>query len=116
MSKTKKENISEEAYAYTPGLKVKKRVVITKTRRLPLAGEVLVQLGQEVDFDTIVARTKIPGTPIMLRVADLLGVSTDDAPKFLTKKIGDKIQKDEVMAKYAPFWALIKKEIKAPEA
>jgi hypothetical protein len=116
MPNNKKENKSEEAYAYTPGLKVKERIIITKTRRLPLAGEVLVQLGQEVDFDTIVARTKIPGVPIMLRVADLLGVSTDDALKFLTKKIGDKLQKDEVLAKYTPFWGLIKKEIKTPEA
>ena len=106
---------SEEAYAYTPGLKVKERDVITKTRRLPLPGEVLVQMGQEVDFDTIVARTKIPGVPIMVRVADLLGVSTSDVPKFLTKKIGDKLQKDELIARYTPFWGLIKKEIKAPD-
>ncbi len=86
MSKNKNEKTSEEAYAYTPGLKVKEYEVVSKTRRLPLAGEVSVKQGQEVDFDTIVATTKIPGIPIMMRVADLLGVSTDDAPKFLTKK------------------------------
>jgi hypothetical protein len=115
MPKNKTEQTSEEAYAYTPGLKVKEYEIVTKTRRLPLLGEVLVKQGQEVDFDTIVARTKIPGVPIMLRVADLLGISTNDVPKFLVKKIGDKLQKDEVIAKYAPFWGLFKKEIKAPE-
>ena len=115
MSKKATEPNSEEAYAYTPGLKVKEFDVVTKTRRLPLPGEVLVKQGQEVDFDTIVARTKIPGAPIMLRVADLLGVSTNDVPKFLTKKIGDKLQKDEIIAIYSPFWGLFKKEIKTPE-
>jgi hypothetical protein len=115
MPKNTTEPNSEEAYAYTPGLKVKEFEVVTKTRRLPLIGEVLVKQGQEVDFDTIVARTKIPGAPIMLRVADLLGVSTNDVPKFLTKKIGDKLQKDEIIAKYSPFWGLFKKEIKTSE-
>ena len=32
-----------EAHAYTPGLKVKRSMIVDKTRRLPLFGEVFVK-------------------------------------------------------------------------
>ena len=105
---------SEEAYAYTPGLKVKRRYTVEKTRRLPLPGEVLVKEGDKVDFDTIVARTKIPGNPQIIRMAELLGVTNNDIPAFMLKQQGDKVAKGELIAKYTPFFGLIKKEVKAP--
>jgi hypothetical protein len=113
MTKTVKKT-SEEAYAYTPGLKVKKKCIVTKTRRLPLPGEVLVKESDTVDFETNVARTKIPGDPVILRVGELLGITNDDIPNFMLKKIGDTAKKDECLAKYTPFFGLIKKEVKAP--
>lgn len=105
---------SEEAYAYTPGLKVKNKHIVSKTRRLPLIGEVLVKEGDDVDFETIVARTKIPGDPTILRMAELLGVTNNDIPDFMLKKIGDNVAKGELLAKYTPFFGLIKKVVKAP--
>ena len=42
--------------AYTPGLKVLKNTTVEKDRRLPLKGNVLVSLGDEVTHDTVVAR------------------------------------------------------------
>ena len=38
--------------AYTPGLTISRDVVVRKLRRLPLAGEVLVSVGEEVEADT----------------------------------------------------------------
>ena len=35
------------AHAYTPGLKVVETALVRKQRRLPLAGEVLVEKGAE---------------------------------------------------------------------
>ncbi|MHC4198851.1 MAG: hypothetical protein ACYSU0_02600 [Planctomycetota bacterium] len=42
--------------AYTPGLTISRDVVVRKERRLPLAGEVLVSVGEEVEADTPVGR------------------------------------------------------------
>ena len=55
------ENGEKGAHAYTPGLKIKRVEVVNKERSLPIDGEVLVSVGDKVDFDTVVARTEIPG-------------------------------------------------------
>jgi len=106
---TNAKDSAEEAYAYTPGLKVKRASVVRKTRRLPLPGEILVNEGNTVDFDTIVARTEIPGEPNVIKVDEILNVSPEDVPAFMVKKVGDKVERDDVIAKYTPFFGLIKK-------
>ncbi len=57
------------AFAYTPGLRVADVADVTKTRRLPLKGEVLVKKGDVVNADTIVARTELPGNVKMFNIA-----------------------------------------------
>jgi hypothetical protein len=106
---TDSKDSADESYAYTPGLKVKRASVVRKTRRLPIPGEILVNEGDTVDFDTIVARTKIPGEPNVMKVDEILNVSPEDVPAFMVKKVGDAVERDEVIAKYTPFFGLIKK-------
>lgn len=105
---------AEEAHAYTPGLKVKRSIIVEKIRRLPIKGEVLVEKGQKVDFDEIVARTAIQGEPMIIRMDELLGLNISDVPMFMLKKIGDKVEEGEVIARYSPFFGLFKKEIRSP--
>ncbi|TRO48877.1 hypothetical protein E2P65_02095 [Candidatus Bathyarchaeota archaeon] len=115
---TKEESVdqnAEEAHAYTPGLKVKRRIIVEKTRRLPIQGEVLIERGAKADFETIVAKTEIPGDPMIIRADDLMGLPASDVPTFLVKKIGDEVEEDEVIARYSAFWGLMKKELRAPE-
>jgi len=102
------------AHAYTPGLKVTERAIVRKTRRLPLLGEVLVEKGQSVSPDTVVARTDIPGNPMTVNVANILGVEPEDVLDFMTKKEGDTIRKDELLANYKSFFGLFKHEVKCP--
>lgn len=114
---TKEESVdqtAEEAHAYTPGLKVKRRIIVEKTRRLPIEGEVLIEKGTKVDFETIVAKTEIPGDPLIIRADELLGLPTRDVPTFLIKKIGEDVEEGEVIALYSAFFGLVKKELKAP--
>ena len=49
------------AAIFTPGLKVAEDTVILKDRRLPIEGELLVDIGSQVTADQIVARTQLPG-------------------------------------------------------
>ena len=106
--------VSEEAHAYTPGLKIKRVELIRKTRLLPIDGEVLVEIGDEVEYDSIVARAEIPGEPTMVNVAEHLGVDPIDVPRFMVKKVGDWVEEGEVIAKDIALFGLIKRFVKSP--
>ena len=118
--------------AYTPGLKVKSIDTIRKTRRLPVEGEVLVRKGDKVQADTIVAKTRIPGSIHVLNMADELklipqerysGVDettglgqyrvTFGLEKYMNKKEGDMVQKDEIIGMSSSFFGLSKKFAKS---
>jgi len=115
MTKEKQEDESaEEAYAYTPGLKVKRETLVLKTRLLPISGEVLFEKEANVEFDTIVARTNIPGRPNIIKAADLLNVNNEDLPTFMVRKEGDEVKEGDIIAKYTPFFGLIKRFVKSP--
>ena len=116
MVKKEKGKSAEEAYAYTPGMKVKRAVVVRKTRRLPILGEVLVKKGDELGFDTIVAKTDIPGEPNVVRIDEILGVLSEDVPVYMVKKVGDKVEKDEIIAKSSSMFGLIKENAASPFA
>jgi hypothetical protein len=108
------ENNTEEAHAYTPGLKVKRATMVKKMRRLPLLGEVYPKVGDVVNYDDIVAKTEISGNPEILKLAMQLGLEPEDCQKFMTKQIGDVVEKGETIAFYSALWGLIKKDIKTP--
>lgn len=101
------------AHAYTPGLKVTRRTVVRKERRLPLPGQTLVEKGQRVSGDTIVARTELPGSVTTLNVGGLLGVPPEDVPTLMLKKPGDTVEKDEVIARSRGLFGLFKSEVKS---
>ena len=70
----KKREHAKESHVYTPGLKVKNYTTIEKVKTLPISGEVLVKVGQKVDFTTVIARTTIQGMPYLVNVAGFLNV------------------------------------------
>jgi len=111
-----KNDTPQEAHAYTPGLKVKRYSTVDKTRRLPIFGEVFVKVGDVVDHELIVARTEISGDPEILKVAMLLGVEPEDLPRYMSKKVGDQIEKNEILAHYNAFFGLIKKQVESPKS
>lgn len=100
--------------AYTPGLAVSAHALIRKTRRLPLKGTVLVQEGQTVTPDTVVARAEIPGIMQTVRVAEQLGVQPDELPRFLKVKVGDQVQQGTLLAESRGLFGLFRTEVKSP--
>lgn len=108
--------VSEEAYAYAPGLKVKRAMAVTKARRLPIPGEVCVKKGDEVDYGTVIAKTLVSGDPEIVKVAAILGFSSKpaDLPAYMKKKVGDKVEKDEIIAGYSVLFGLLKKWVQSP--
>lgn len=100
--------------AYTPGLKVSPYTLIQRLRRLPLKGDVLVEPGQSVTPDTIVARASLPGLMQSVKVAAQLGIDADEMPATLTVKEGDTVEKGQIMAATKAFFGMFKSEAKSP--
>ena len=104
------------AHAYTPGLRVTELAALLKERILPLKGEVLVQAGETVRADQVVARTELPGNVHSVNVANLLSVLPDEVPEKMVKGAGDPVAKDEIIAKSSSLFGLFKSNVKSPIA
>lgn len=100
-------------HAYTPGLKVTEKLLVTKKRILPLKGEVLVKVGDKVTPDTVVARTNLPGNVEPINIANILGLPPEDVPEHMLKKEGEKVKETEVIARSKTFFGLFSSECKS---
>jgi hypothetical protein len=100
--------------AYTPGLTVTRSTVIKKTRRLPLPGKVLVEIGAKVTADQVVASTDLPGKVSLLNVANVLGVLPDEVAERLTVKVGGKLKKGVSFARKTSLFGLLKNDAISP--
>jgi len=92
------------AHAYSPGLKVTDKILFQKRRRLPLKGNVLVELGQIVKADNIVAKTDLPGNVEALNVANKLSIPAEEIREYMLKKEGENVAKDEIIAETKGFF------------
>lgn len=81
------------SYAYSPGLKIKKIMIVRKSRILPVPGDVLVTEGSHVSYDTVIARTYVPGDITMLPLFYNVGVEPYELPKVMLKKEGETVKK-----------------------
>jgi hypothetical protein len=102
------------AHAYTPGLKVTNRMAHTIVRMLPIKGDVMVQVGDSVNADKIVAATYMPGDVYPLNMANLLAVPPKDVASLMLQKEGGKVTVGEPLAETAGFFGKFKKIYKSP--
>jgi hypothetical protein len=100
--------------AYVPGLKVTKRTLLHKERRLPLKGKVLVQPGEKVQAETVVAKTDLPGRVELVNVANQLGIEPQAVKKAMRKKEGEKVTKGEILAQNVGLFGLFKSQCQSP--
>jgi hypothetical protein len=100
--------------AYTPGLKRKATTIVRKARMLPIQGKVLVKQGNEVEADTVVARTFILGDVQVVNVAGLLGIDVWETSEYMLKKEGEEVEEEEPIAMIKSFFGLLKRYAFAP--
>ncbi len=94
------------AHAYTPGLKVSEKLLVSKRRILPLKGDVLAKVGDRVNPDTVVARTFLPGNVDPINVSNQLGLPPEDIEMCMLKKVGDPVEDGELIARSKPLFGL----------
>ncbi len=97
--------------AYTPGLTVSEDIIVRRTRRLPIKGEVLVKQGDKVEPHTAVARAMLPGALQTIKLAEKLGVEAREIAGFFTLKPGDPIEKGQMVAQTKGFFGMGKSTV-----
>lgn len=102
------------AHAYTPGLKVMPCTLLRKKRLLPIPGQVLAQLGQQVEAMDIVAKTELPGKVFSVNIANRLAVGPEEVKGYMLKADGDAVKKGEIIAEDKPFLKWFKTSIESP--
>jgi hypothetical protein len=79
-------------------VQISPHTVIERARRLPLAGDVRVSLGDLLRPETLVAEAVIPSRPVVLDVALGLGVSMGEADACALRKPGDELSAGDLIA------------------
>jgi biotin carboxyl carrier protein len=100
--------------AYTPGLRVTADTTVRAERRLPMRGEVLVQVGDSVSAEMVVARAERPGSLHAVRVAQALQLEPHELVGHMLVKVGDVVKQGDVLARTQGMFGLFKTEAKSP--
>lgn len=74
-------------------------VTIRRTRKLPFPGQVLVNKGEKVSPEAVIAQGTLPGGVMVLDVAQGLRLPTDEIKSCLTRQIGEGVQEGDVIAR-----------------
>lgn len=92
------------------------RATLRRERRLPIAGDVLVTPGNRVTAEQIVMRTNLPGKADLVNVVSMLGILPGELPRFMVRRIGDTVNKGELIAESRSFFGLFTTRVEAPLA
>lgn len=79
-----------------------------------MKGQVLVNVGDRVKAEDVVARTEIPGVIQTVKVAEFMGLEPPEALAALKVGQGDKVERGQVLAESKSFFGLFKSECKSP--
>ncbi len=83
-----------------------KSITIRKERRLPLAGQVNVSVGDVVPAEQVVAETALPGNVTTVNVAGELNINTEEVPRLMLKSEGDSVEAREPLAEHKALWGI----------
>jgi len=99
--------------AYTPGLTVSHDHGVLKKRRLPIAGEVLVDVGQAVEYSDVVARAELSGDIETIRLADRMQLDPDELEGKLIVEVGEEVKKGQLLAESPGIFGFFKSEVRS---
>jgi hypothetical protein len=79
-------------------LKRAKLLTIRRIRRLPVPGHVLVNEGDSVHPEDVIAEAWLPGEVFILDIAKCLGIESEETGECLVRQIGETVQQDDIIA------------------
>jgi hypothetical protein len=97
------------------GSRITPETALKKTRRIPTQGTVLVNMGELVAPNTVVARGHVPNPEIQeVKFYVDLGVDPERVERYLLKNEGEEVRKNEVIAFRRSFFGLSMRESRSP--
>ncbi|QDT96561.1 hypothetical protein [Gimesia aquarii] len=99
------------AKAYSPGLQISQRVLHSSRRILPIPGDVLVKVGDQVSSQQIVAQTFMPGDVTPINVANQISVAPSEVPNCMLFSEGDEVQEGDILARSKGIFGFFKAEM-----
>lgn len=100
-------------HAFSPGLKVLAATTLRRERRLPIAGDVLVAVGERVTAAQVVMRTELPGPADMMNVVSMLGILPGELPRYMVKAEGARVSKGDLIAESKGLFGLFKTRVES---
>ncbi len=95
-----------------PVTQINPLVKIRRNRVLPVAGMVLVRVGQKVTPGEVLAETLIPTRHVIVDVLNALGLkNADEVEKLVDRQVGDLVDKHDIIAETG---GLFSRVIRAP--
>lgn len=91
-------------------IRIEKDIVVRTYRNLQGKGKISVSIGQEVTPEEIIGSSEFSSGFRTLNLSTLLGVSPNEAGKYLKKKLGSRIYKGELLA-YKSAWLFKKPSV-----
>lgn len=97
-----------------PSLTISSRMEVRRQRLLPIAGRVLVSVGQNVTPQTIVAESERLGELHIIRASDSLNLTPSETLKYVVVKEGMTVRQGDVLAEVSSMWGLFSSKVVAP--
>jgi len=101
---------------FTAGLAAYEVTHVTRTRMLPAEGEIVVEVGQEVDATTVVAKAELPGELHVVRLPERMGLQVFEVLAGLRVAEGQVVEKGELLCEHSGVFGLLTTKSVAPEA
>ena len=86
-------------FNFTPSLIIDENIEITKIRELPLQGELFVKENDFVTSDKLIAKTKLVGDLVLLKVASELGLEPEDIENNYLINVSDTVKPNQVLVR-----------------
>jgi len=89
-------------------------VTIRRERMLPVAGDVLVRVGEMVGPADVVARCQLPGSLRVIDASRALRVPRQRTERYLLKSAGDTVQANEMIAAPRGLFGRLRRNCRSP--
>ncbi len=90
------------------------RVILRRWRLLPTDGEVLLEAGDRVQADTVVARARGQGAMVTVNVASALDLRPAEVAASMVLAVGDHVAAGEVIARTRGLWGWLGSVCRSP--
>lgn len=99
---------------FVPGLQALSHCTVSRTRELPVVGDILVREGDRVGAADKVARASLIGDMLIMRLPEQLGIEPQEAMRGLAVSEGDEVEQDTLICQHAGFFGLFTSRYLSP--